>query len=53
MIEAFELNWRIGTAVKYLLRAGHKESAAEDLKKAIWYIAREIAKTTPEEPNRS
>lgn len=32
----------IGNAVKYLWRQGLKGSAVEDLKKAAWYIAREI-----------
>lgn len=33
----------IGSAIKYLWRAGLKGSAVEDLKKAVWYINREIA----------
>lgn len=28
----------IGNAIKYLTRAGHKNSQIEDLNKAIWYI---------------
>jgi len=40
------LDFDLGNAVKYILRAGHKSDAAldgkaktiEDLKKAIWYI---------------
>ncbi len=44
VIEAFELNFRIGNAVKYLLRAGKKGSVKVDLEKAIWYIRREIEK---------
>lgn len=43
VIEAFDLGFRLGNAVKYLLRAGRKGEAAEDLKKARWYIEREIA----------
>lgn len=37
-----------GTAVKYLWRAGLKpgEHTLEDLKKALWYVSREIAKVT-------
>ena len=38
--EAF--NFNIGNAVKYLWRAGLKGDAVEDLKKASWYINREI-----------
>jgi hypothetical protein len=31
-----------GSAIKYLWRAGKKNDAIEDLKKAIWYINRMI-----------
>jgi hypothetical protein len=34
--------FNLGNALKYLWRAGKKGSAAEDLRKAIWYIQREI-----------
>ena len=34
----------IGNAIKYLWRAGLKNDAIEDLKKARWYIDREIKK---------
>ena len=35
-----------GSAVKYLVRAGHKNPATEleDLRKAAWYIQREITR---------
>ena len=36
------MNFRIGNAVKYIWRAGLKGNAVEDLKKARWYIDREI-----------
>jgi Ni,Fe-hydrogenase maturation factor len=44
VIEAFELNFSLGSAVKYILRAGKKpsETVEEDLSKAVWYILREI-----------
>lgn len=45
VIEAFGLNYRLGNAQKYLLRAGKKGDEADavtDLRKAIWYIEREI-----------
>lgn len=32
----------IGNAIKYLWRAGLKHDAVEDMRKAIWYIEREI-----------
>ena len=31
-------------AAKYLLRAGHKDDKVQDLRKAMWYIQREIDK---------
>ena len=34
----------LGNAIKYLWRSDLKGSNIEDLKKAIWYIEREIAK---------
>lgn len=38
-----DMNFNIGSAVKYLWRAGLKpsSSADEDLQKAIWFIERE------------
>ena len=42
VIEAFGLNYRLGNVVKYVLRAGHKTDALEDLRKARWYLEREI-----------
>lgn len=41
-IEAKKLNYRMGNAVKYIARAEHKGSLIADLKKAIWYLQREI-----------
>lgn len=31
----------LGNAIKYLYRAGHKGSAAEDYRKAAWYLRRQ------------
>ena len=44
VIEDWELGYRLGNAVKYISRAGRKdpEKTLEDLKKAQWYLAREI-----------
>ena len=42
VIEAFELNFSRGSAVKYILRAGHKDNEIRDLEKARAYIDREI-----------
>ena len=44
-IEAKKLGYNLGNAVKYISRAGKKggpEKKLEDLKKAAWYLAREI-----------
>jgi len=38
------LNFCLGNAVKYILRADHKGSPIEDLQKAIWYLNREISR---------
>ena len=43
-IEAKALNYNLGNVIKYVSRAGHKGDTLEDLKKAAWYLAREIAK---------
>lgn len=37
-------NFCVGNAIKYLWRAGSKGEYLEDLKKAAWYINREIKK---------
>ena len=44
VIEAFGLGFRLGNCVKYVLRAGKKGDAVVCLKKARWYLDREIAK---------
>lgn len=41
-IEAKQLGFNLGNAVKYISRAGKKNDALEDLKKARWYLNREI-----------
>lgn len=50
-VEAIEItehfNFNCGNAIKYVWRAGLKsESAVEDLRKARWYIEREIQRLT-------
>lgn len=42
IIEKFDLGFRLGNVVKYLLRHKNK-SGIEDLKKARWYLEREIS----------
>lgn len=36
------MSFNLGNAVKYIWRAGDKGKLEEDLKKAIWYLEREI-----------
>ena len=38
------MNFCVGNAIKYLWRAGLKGEQIEDLRKARWYIDREIAR---------
>lgn len=45
IVEHFTFN--VGNAVKYLWRAGLKNALLEDLKKARWYIDREIQRLSP------
>lgn len=44
VIEDWQLNYRLGNALKYIARNGRKpgEDPIEGLNKAIWYIQREI-----------
>ena len=43
-IEDKELGFHLGNAVKYISRAGRKDAdkTVEDLRKAVWYINRQI-----------
>lgn len=52
-IEGKGLNFHRGNAVKYIARAGKKDPAkeVEDLRKAVWYLNREIIRLTGENPN--
>jgi len=42
VIEAWGLGFCLGNAIKYILRAGCKGDRVEDLRKAVWYLQREI-----------
>jgi hypothetical protein len=42
VIEAYELNFRAANVLKYVLRYKYKGKPLEDLKKAKWYLDREI-----------
>lgn len=41
-IEAKDLDFCLGNVVKYVARAGKKDDRIQDLKKARWYLDREI-----------
>ena len=43
-IEAKGLNYHLGNVIKYVTRADHKGDRLENLRKAKWYLEREIAK---------
>lgn len=43
-IEAKKLNYNLGNVIKYITRADYKGSRNEDLKKALWYLNREVSK---------
>jgi hypothetical protein len=42
VIEAWNLGFHLGNTVKYISRAWKKRNTLEDLKKARWYLDREI-----------
>lgn len=42
VIEAWQLGFCLGNVIKYVSRAGKKGNRLEDLKKAQWYLNREI-----------
>lgn len=42
-IDAFGLNFNLGNVIKYIARAGKKnQDTLSDLKKAAWYLDREV-----------
>jgi hypothetical protein len=44
----FGQGFNLGNAIKYISRANHKKNCVEDLKKASWYINREIERLEKE-----
>lgn len=42
VIEDWNLGFNLGNSVKYIARSEHKGALLEDLKKAHWYLEREI-----------
>ena len=43
IIEALGLNFNLGNTLKYIARAGKKDEVIQELKKAAWYLNREIS----------
>jgi Protein of unknwon function (DUF3310) len=41
------MNFCLGNAMKYIWRVDLKEAGIDDLKKAIWYLEREVARREP------
>ena len=49
VIEAWNLDFCLGNTVKYIARCGKKsDKVVEDLRKAAWYLSREIARIEKE-----
>lgn len=53
VVAKWGLSYCLGNALKYVQRAGTKPGATtvEDLKKAVWYLNREIHLLDPSEPD--
>ena len=50
-IEKWGLGFNLGNTVKYIARAEHKNAPLEDLKKARWYLDREITNRENSQPS--
>jgi hypothetical protein len=44
IINDYGLNFELGNAIKYVLRADKKGNKKQDLEKAIWYLNHELSK---------
>ena len=56
VIEAWGLGFHLGNVVKYISRTGKKDDPLQELKKAQWYLEREISNLEEEfndKPKRS
>ena len=42
VIEKWGLGYHLGNVVKYIVRANHKGDRVRDLRKAMWYLKRQI-----------
>lgn len=51
VIDAFDLDFNLGNAFKYIARAGKKGDKVEDLRKAVTYLNRQIEKEEKNQPN--
>lgn len=48
VIEDWQLGYHLGSALKYIARAGRKDDLVQDLKKAVWYLDRFIDNHDPQ-----
>jgi hypothetical protein len=48
---AEQMPFNLGNVIKYIFRCEHKGKKIEDLKKASWYLNREIARLTKNSTN--
>ena len=53
VIEAWGLGFNLGNVVKYIARAEHKAALLDDLKKAAWYLDREINRRSDDAQNEN
>jgi hypothetical protein len=53
VIEDWNLGYHLGQVIKYISRCDHKGKRLEDLKKAQWYLEREIAREAKDDPLQS
>jgi hypothetical protein len=51
-IESWEMNFNTGNVIKYVTRAPYKGNELEDLKKARFYLDREIKKLEANNENK-
>lgn len=53
VIEAWKLGFHLGNTVKYIRRAGEKDTVLKDLRKARWYLDRKIQRLEESEKLQS
>jgi hypothetical protein len=52
VIEDWDLGFCLGNTVKYIARSPHKGTELQDLKKAAWYLQRQISRLEQRNPRR-